>query len=224
MKGNHAENKKRKQQNLLFLRDLEISKMYLEQNYSELNVCHNDYLGIWEVYKPENLERLKRVFADYTFKLSNYLGSYCAMIDHIIGVRNCINNGQLKREYQASLRKSTLMEENKFVIDFRNFIFHKKMPIVGGGVTFLVPSTALVSGKGLIPGTKPTEIKDMSLSVKKSELLKWDGWTPDSLKYINSIKSGIEDEIFIQLLVDELHKSLLQFIGWFRNRISSLDN
>ena len=203
-----------KKKSTLLERDIEITQSYLKNNYNELKACNDTYLGISKVYKLINLKRLKSVFLSYTFSLSNYLASYCTLIDHMIRARNRLNNNQIKNEYQTKLKKSRLIEENKFVIDFRNYILHVKMPVVGAGFDFIVP------GNGLKPGTGPSEIKDFSLSVKKEDLLNWDGWTKESLAYINGVPVGIDNQIFLQPLINNLHQSLLQFCDWFKYRIS----
>jgi hypothetical protein len=194
-----------------FLKDIEKTKTYLEHNYKDLQQRHDDYLGFND-YTPENFGKLRKIIDDYTYSLINYLSSYSTLIDHMMRVRNSLDNEQITKEYETNL-KNGLNDEQKFTKDLRNYFSHYRLPL-------LDPRFGIVLQKGP-DGWEPGGVaKDGFLSVKKYELLKWKRWKKDSLVFLNGINT-YEDKISLQPLIDRVHNSILEFLNWFRDRIIS---
>ena len=98
-----------------------------------------------------------------------------------------------------------LVAPASFVIKLRNYMQHRRIPVVTGRT-----STHAVSGG-------PTE-QTAKILFDRTELLKWDRWDTHSHEVLNEL----DGEFQIRGVIEDYHATLTEFYDWLGEYISEL--
>lgn len=175
----------------------------LLEYHNNINLIHSDVfkrkLLRWEYHPLE--QKIYQLFL-------NFVASAKALIDH---TRNNVKNLYLEtsfyKEYQDKVDKELKsVPVRAFVQDLRSYILHNKFP-------FVSPQFKLqrVSPVGSSENLAVPEIK---LILSKQQLLRWDGWTKPSKRYLEAQ----DDQIPIVTFVDEYYLLIDNFYVWLDKR------
>lgn len=98
-----------------------------------------------------------------------------------------------------------LVAPASFMIKLRNYLQHRRIPVVTGRT-----STHVVSGG-------PTE-RTAKILFDKTELLEWDSWDTHSQEMLDELG----DEFQIRSVIENYHTTLTEFYDWLSEYISEL--
>lgn len=199
------------------LRDLELSRAYLEKNYKEIEDKQSDYLGVFSKNSP--IEQRKECLKVYNYAVSNYLSSYSTLIEHMMKARNKLANTELTKKYELKLQ-SNLTNQQIFGKDLRNYIEHYKLPDVISRVALVGEPVGV--GNKFFGFENIRRVIDYSPTLNREDLLKWGGWKKESRVYLKELKT-MHNRVHIHSIVLTLHKSILEFFAWFKQELLSLD-
>lgn len=198
------------------LENLELSHYTLNANYRELLAAYELYMKDWSIVKPENREKLSEFLKELSRLLHNYLASFSSFIDHIRVFLRRLENQQLNKGYDVEKKKVKIIEKTQFVKDLRNYSLHIQLATV----RVVLGSIISIEGdrKGTIKGP---------LTLNKEDLMKWDGWSDISRKYLEQFEDATRRKAIPLLsvgwnLLNECQESTEKLYHWLCEKVNSL--
>jgi hypothetical protein len=173
--------------------DLNRSREMLDREYDDL---------IYSIEEFEDTDPISRLnegnnrLIEFTRHLHSYLSMCHSLREHSYRIRNKVDIDGIDEEYSENLQETKLATEGSFVSDFRNYIQHRRIPVVTG--------KAKSDGKS-------------EILLNKDELLDWDKWSPEAETRLDQLEAefGVRDEIEHYQNINE------EFYDWFYNYIAN---
>lgn len=158
---------------------------------------------------------------DFDHEVNRLLHNYLASLATLRDVQRMVHRKVWTERHAPDSKddKRTLWEVNvwepkrdelfasdsvKFLIDLRNYSMHYAIPLSSSGTT--------LSWSGGAP-----VVQENAVRLKRSELLKWDGWKGASRRHIESHSGDIE---FLPAIADYSLK-VRAFYGWFWDQVTA---
>lgn len=187
------------------LNDLSRSKQMLDDNYTDLMNAFDHFESNPGPWIADDEEQAQDALMDFTRKLHNYLAMCLSLRDHTYRVKDKLGRDDLDEQYSATMDELDLVAPASFTIKLRNYMQHRRIPVVTGRT-----STHVVSGE--------TTERTAKILFDKTELLEWDGWDAAS----HEILDELDDEFQIRSVVENYQATLTEFYHWLSEYISEL--
>jgi len=188
------------------LNDVSRSKRMLDDNYTELMNAFDHFENNPGTWLVDDEDRLQNALLDFTRKLHNYLAMCLSLRDHTYRAKNKLDRDDLDEQYSAKMDELNLIAPASFVIDLRNYMQHRRIPVVTGRT-----STHVISGDAPIDRTA-------KILFDKAELLDWDDWSLPS----QEVLEYLDNEFQIREIIENYHTTLTEFYNWFAEYITDL--
>ncbi|GGJ14336.1 hypothetical protein GCM10008995_25360 [Halobellus salinus] len=185
--------------------DLSRSKQMLDDNYADLINAFDHFENNPGTWMADDEEQAQNALMDFTRKLHNYLAMCLSLRDHTYRVKDKLDRDDLDEQYSATMDELDLVPPASFIIKLRNYMQHRRIPVVTGRT-----STHAVSGG-------PTE-RTAKILFDKTELLEWDGWDTAS----HEVLDELDDEFQIRSVIENYHATLTEFYHWLSEYLSEL--
>lgn len=188
------------------LNDVGRSKRMLDDNYSELMKAFGHFENNPDSWLVNDKNRLQNALLDFTRKLHNYLAMCLSLRDHTYRVKDKLDRNNLDERYSSKMEELNLIAPASFVIDLRNYMQHRRIPVVTRRT-----STHFISGDKHIERTA-------KILFDKAELFEWDDWSSPS----HEVLEDLDDEFQIRKIIENFHTKLTEFYDWFVMYITDL--
>ncbi|KRD19893.1 hypothetical protein ASE48_22535 [Mycobacterium sp. Root265] len=178
----------------------------MHRNAQELSGHAAEFLTGRRGFSRDTTDEFEKELVRY---LHNYLTSVYSLIEaqrvvirHCWGKRSEFELGEYTEHRKASFETG----EAEFMTELRNYCTHRSTPLPGISTTF--------SG-----GRDRPSMMINRLTLDRSALLEWDGWTAPAKAYL-----GAKDERFdLGPVIESYVNTASEFFNWFVQRIKDLN-
>jgi hypothetical protein len=185
------------------IRDVERSRYIFMVNYNHLKkaleVFNSDVgLKLWDI---RNRDKMDLFQMEIIRMFHNYLASVKSLVDHTRNiVKEIHGNNEYSKEYHEKIEELFVNSKlSRFLQEFRNFILHNGIPIIGAQMT---PNVSMDS--------KITS----SIILDLSSLRSWSGWKAKSKEYLCEAKGDIN----MYEIIVAYESIITDFYNWFSRR------
>jgi len=187
------------------LKRLGRSVYVVNKNYNELREHIEEYEGDLSIWDVKNRSKLQDTLKEFIRLFHNYTASVLSLRDHTYALKDSLDNEELNREYKEQI--GNFKKLASFFMDLRQYIQHRRLPLVNATLDITVPKTDEEKGYAI-----------HWLTLNKQELMDWGRLSSDSKDYL---KKGNE-EIDLKSSLEDYHNSLHDFYIWFFHKVGEL--
>lgn len=187
------------------LNDVNRSKRMLDGNYTDLMNAQDHFENNPGTWMADDEQRVQNALLEFTRKLHNYLAMCLSLRDHTYRLKEKLDRDDLDDKYSAMMDELDLIAPASFIIDLRNYMQHRRIPVVTGRT-----GTHVVSSGS-------TE-RTAKILFDKTELLESDNWNDASQKVL----SDLDEEFQIRSVIESYHTTLTEFYEWLSKYITEL--
>jgi hypothetical protein len=171
---------------------------------SLLEAASNDWRLAFELIQNVREPTVRdRFHAQLTQRLHNYLASAASLVDHVRRLMRG-RTGPVADKFLHWKEAALQNPEVPFVIDLRNFMLHRTLPLFGHTLS-------------MTNVNKPDQRMESEVQLTVPELLEWDRWSRVSRTYLE----GSGDAVAIRPVVKKHAELVLDLNEWLLKELSN---